>query len=182
MKTFLVLEYTALKSILVQYNRGWHRMNRQEELLTGGGKGSGRWYGWKIASHRRWRESRNFCIFESSQVEDSHMGTYCIAWGSKAFLEPVSERAFSDLLDSRSFWLRQTQLEHILGSNSPWTAFTNPSVHRTLPSLRVSKLISAAMDKVRWLPWPMFCLLIGFSDPCFSFLYVLSTGQKKKPT
>lgn len=37
------------------------------------------------------------------QLEDSHMGTQCIPWGSKAFLEPVSERAFSDLLDSRSF-------------------------------------------------------------------------------
>ena len=23
--------------------RGWHRVNRQEELLTGGGRGGGRW-------------------------------------------------------------------------------------------------------------------------------------------
>ena len=23
--------------------RGWHRLNRQEELLTGGGRGGGRW-------------------------------------------------------------------------------------------------------------------------------------------
>ena len=179
MKTFLILEYTALKSILVQYNRGWHRMNRQEELLTGGGKGSGRWYGWKIASHRRWRESRNFCIFESSQVEDSHMGTHCIPWGSKAFLEPVSERAFSDLLDSRSFWLRQTHLEHILGSNYPWTAFSNPSVHLPLPPVQVTQLISGTMGKASLPPWPMFSLLVCFSDPYFSFSCVWLTGQKQ---
>lgn len=43
------------------------------------------------------------CIFESSQLEDSHLGTYRIPWGSKAFLDLVSEGAFSDLLDSRSF-------------------------------------------------------------------------------
>ena len=182
METFLILVYSTLQSILVQYNRGWHQMNRQEELLTGGQKGSGRWYGWKIVSHRRWRESCNFYIFESTQLEDLNMGTSCIPWSSKAFLEPVSERAFSDLLDSRSFWLRQTHLEHILGSNSPWTAFSNPSVHQSLPPVRVTKLRSGTMDKVGCLPWPVFFLLSSFSDPYFSFSYVLSTGQKKKPT
>ena len=38
LKTFLILQYSTLKSTVVQYTaeRGWHRVNGQEELLTGG--------------------------------------------------------------------------------------------------------------------------------------------------
>lgn len=34
--------------------RGWHQVNRQGELLTGGGRG-GRWWSRRIVSNRRWR-------------------------------------------------------------------------------------------------------------------------------
>ena len=40
--------------------RGWHRVNRQEELLTGRGRGHGRWQSWRISCNRRWRASCNF--------------------------------------------------------------------------------------------------------------------------
>ena len=46
-KMFLILQFNILKSTIVQYNnwhyRGWHQVNRQEKLLTGGGSGGGRW-------------------------------------------------------------------------------------------------------------------------------------------
>ena len=31
---------------------GWHQLNRQEELLTGGGRGGGRWSSWRIVGNR----------------------------------------------------------------------------------------------------------------------------------
>ena len=30
--------------------RDWHQVNRQEELLTGGEKGEGRWWSWRKVS------------------------------------------------------------------------------------------------------------------------------------
>ena len=33
--------------------RGWHWVNKQEELLTRRGRGSGRWWSWRIISNRR---------------------------------------------------------------------------------------------------------------------------------
>ena len=41
----LTVQYLEKYSSIVQQlaYRGWHRVNRQEELLTGGGRGGGRW-------------------------------------------------------------------------------------------------------------------------------------------
>ena len=41
----LTVQYIEKYSSTVQQlvYRGWHRVNRQEELLTGGGRGGGRW-------------------------------------------------------------------------------------------------------------------------------------------
>ena len=41
----LTVQYLEKYSSAVQQlaSRGWHRVNRQEELLTGGGRGGGRW-------------------------------------------------------------------------------------------------------------------------------------------
>jgi len=45
-ETFLILQYRTLKSVVAQWlaNREWHRVNRQEELLTNEGEevGDGR--------------------------------------------------------------------------------------------------------------------------------------------
>ena len=35
-------------------------MNRQEQLLAGGGRRGGRWQSWRMISNRRWRASYNF--------------------------------------------------------------------------------------------------------------------------
>ena len=40
--------------------RVWHQGDRQEDLLTRGGSGDGRWWSWRIISNRRWRASRSF--------------------------------------------------------------------------------------------------------------------------
>ena len=44
-KTFLILQYNVKNNITTQQltHRGWHQVNRQEELLMGGGRGGGRW-------------------------------------------------------------------------------------------------------------------------------------------
>ena len=41
----LTVQYLEKDSSTAQQlaHRGWHRVNRQEELLTGGGRGGGRW-------------------------------------------------------------------------------------------------------------------------------------------
>ena len=41
----LTVQYLEKYSSTVQQlaYRGWHRVNRQEELMTGGGRGGGRW-------------------------------------------------------------------------------------------------------------------------------------------
>ena len=60
-KTLLILQYKTLKSTVVQLaSGGWHPVNRQEELLTGGGRGGERWESWRSVSNRRWRASCNF--------------------------------------------------------------------------------------------------------------------------
>ena len=40
--------------------KGWHQVNRLEELLTRGGRGGRRWSNWRIISNRRQRASFNF--------------------------------------------------------------------------------------------------------------------------
>ena len=40
-------------------HRGWHQVNRQEELLTGVGRGGGRWWSWRVVSDWRWRARCN---------------------------------------------------------------------------------------------------------------------------
>ena len=35
-------------------------LNRQKELLTGEGRGGGRWWSWRMITNRRWRASWNF--------------------------------------------------------------------------------------------------------------------------
>ena len=44
-KTFLILQYNVKYNSTAQQltHRGWHQVNRQEELLMGGGRGGGRW-------------------------------------------------------------------------------------------------------------------------------------------
>ena len=58
----LTVKYPEKFSSTVQQlaYRGWHRVNRQEELLTGGGRGGGRWWSWRVISNRRRRVSGNF--------------------------------------------------------------------------------------------------------------------------
>ena len=48
--------------------RGWQWVNRQEELLPGGGKGCGRWKNWRVISNRRQRASCNFHLMLMAQV------------------------------------------------------------------------------------------------------------------
>ena len=39
--------------------RGCYWVNRQKELLTGGGRGCEKWWSWRIITSRRWRASCN---------------------------------------------------------------------------------------------------------------------------
>ena len=45
-----MLQCSTLKIQQLAY-RGWHQVNRQEELLTGRGRRSGRWNSWRIVSN-----------------------------------------------------------------------------------------------------------------------------------
>ena len=58
----LIIQYLEKYSSTVQQlaYRGWLWENRQEKLLPGGQRGSGRWWGRRIVSNRRWRASCNF--------------------------------------------------------------------------------------------------------------------------
>ena len=58
----LVVQYLEKYSSTVQQlvYRGWHQVNRQEELLTEEGEGGDRWQSWRIASNRRRRGSCNY--------------------------------------------------------------------------------------------------------------------------
>ena len=40
--------------------RGWHWVNRQEKILTGGERRGGRWKNWRIINNKRWNASWNF--------------------------------------------------------------------------------------------------------------------------
>jgi len=50
----LTVEYCEKYSSTVQQlaHRGWHRVTRQEELLSAGGRGGGEWWSWRIISSR----------------------------------------------------------------------------------------------------------------------------------
>ena len=60
-KAFFVLEYNTLKSGIVQRlaSRGWHPVNKQEQLLAGRGR-EGEMLELKDVSNKRWRASSNF--------------------------------------------------------------------------------------------------------------------------
>ena len=53
----LIAQYLERYSSPVQQlaHRGWHQETRPEELLTGGGRGGGRWYSGRVVSNWRWR-------------------------------------------------------------------------------------------------------------------------------
>ena len=57
---FTVQHLEKYRSTVQLAYRGWHWVNRQEELLTGRGKGGRRWWNWKIVSNRKWRTSCSF--------------------------------------------------------------------------------------------------------------------------
>ena len=50
----LTMQYPEKYSTTVQELAywGWHQVNRQEELVTGGGRGGGGWQSWRIDSNR----------------------------------------------------------------------------------------------------------------------------------
>ena len=64
--------------------RGGYWINGQEGLLTGEGRGVGRWQSWRIINSRRWGQAAislrpdadgtHVHIFESSQLEGSYVG------------------------------------------------------------------------------------------------------------
>ena len=43
----LILQDSTLKVLQLAY-RGWHRVSKQGELLTGGRKGGGKWWSWRM--------------------------------------------------------------------------------------------------------------------------------------
>ena len=61
-KTKNIFNLTAqfLESTVVLAHRDWHQVGRQEELLTGGGTGDGRWLSWRVVSNSRCRASCSF--------------------------------------------------------------------------------------------------------------------------
>ena len=124
-KTKNIFNLTAqfLESTVVLAHRDWHQVGRQEELLTGGGTGDGR-YGWAEGSSAIADVGQaavslipdvigmNICIFESLQLEGLYVGdllylllethTLAIFQDMKILSVDISLFATSFLLSSRN--------------------------------------------------------------------------------
>ena len=94
-KTFWNFQYPEKYCSRVQQlaHRGWHQVNRQEELLTVGGQGGGRWQGWRVL--RRGNDRRPAISLmsategtdlDSDGFNSIHSLEKTIHWGRNLFL------------------------------------------------------------------------------------------------
>ena len=107
--------------------RGWHSVNRQEELLTGGGRGGGRWQSWRIVNKRRQYEGKlpfHSCLKKlmAESLKERH-------WTTRLYtaLKTKVHKSTAPVEDARTWWC----------TPDTWTNLCDRTCERTFASLKV---------------------------------------------
>ena len=135
-----MLQCSTLKIQQLAY-RSWHQVNRQEELLTGRGRRSGRWNSWRIVSNWNQRARCN-CTHAWRWW---HRSWFLAGFNS---IHPL-EKTIHWCLDSSSFSLA---INDMVAWIDFWTAAENFVYHSTF-RFRASKTVPPQIKKIP-LPFP----------------------------
>ena len=148
-------------------------MKRQKDLLTGGGKGGGRWSSWRIISIRRWRQA---IISLTPDVDGTGSGSLQIQFYLPSW-KTIQWFLGSQLFFSHHGWPGS------IGLHSEWLLPPSWTILRLGPvsqKLTVPPQIEKILFPASWISQVLQLLLLPLGSLCFSSGPQLPSGLHEK--